>query len=229
MDSDLRGHPLANSNSRIVVRIRAGGAGPDDRRRVGRTGLIIQRVEIARSGRSAEIIRGNERRKEYRSGKHDGARHRPLCRRAGRSHQLDVPPILALDQPDQRGASRGDISEGRIVRVRHLVRPRRTDNTDHRIRGVYQSFGTSSIVNYAVCGVCLSTAPIHHVVFNSEQILLLGIGLVGVTQIAARPEEDPDLIRIIDGHRWPGRHRPHLHRGSTPCIVVIEVVDHFRG
>lgn len=138
MDSDLRGHPLAHTDPIGAVRIRTGGGGPDDRRRVRRPGLIVQGIEIARPGGGAEIIRGNECREEYRSSKHDGAGHRPLCRRAGRSHQLDVPSVFARDQPRHRVGSRGHTSQRWIVRIRHLIRPTRTDDTDHRIRGVHQ-------------------------------------------------------------------------------------------
>jgi len=137
MDSDLRGHPLAKSNPSAADRIRTGGAGPDDRRRVGRPGLVIQRVEVTRPRGGAEIIRGNERREKYCSSKHDGARHGPLCRRASRRHQLDVPSILALDQSRHRVETRIDTSDRRVIRVRHLVRPGRTDDTNHRIRGVH--------------------------------------------------------------------------------------------
>lgn len=84
MDSDLRGHSGAKIHPRITDRIRTGGAGPDDRRRIGRPGLVIQRVQIARPSRSAEIIRGHERREKHRPSKHNGIGHRPLCRRAGR-------------------------------------------------------------------------------------------------------------------------------------------------
>lgn len=79
MDSDLRGHPLTHRDPSGAVRIRTGGGGPDDWRRVRRPGLIVQGIEIARPGGGAEIIRGNERRKKYCSGNHDGAGHRPLC------------------------------------------------------------------------------------------------------------------------------------------------------
>lgn len=33
MDGDFRGHSVAETHPRIAVRIRTGGAGPDDRRR----------------------------------------------------------------------------------------------------------------------------------------------------------------------------------------------------
>ena len=223
MDSDLRGHSVAKIHPRAGVRIRTGDAGPDDRGRVGRPGLVVQGVEIARPGGGAEIIRGNQRREEYCSSKHDGTGHRTLCRRACRSRQLDVPSILTLDQPHHRIGSRGDTSERRIVRIRHLVRPTRTDDTDHRIRGIHQ------IDVIAIGGVRLAAPRVHHVVFNSEQVLLLSVGLVGVTQVATRSEEDPDFIRIVNRHRRCGRDRPRFHYGPARGGVVIEGIDHLRG
>lgn len=137
MDRDLRGNPLAHQDPGVAVRICTGGTGPDNRRRIGRPSLVIQGIEITRPGGGAEIIRRYECRKEHRSGKHDWTGDRPFCRRAGSGHQLDVPSILALNQPDHRVGPRGHISESRIVRIGHLVRPSRTDDTDHRISCIY--------------------------------------------------------------------------------------------
>lgn len=75
MDSDLRGYSVAKIHPRVAVRIRTGDAGPDDRSRDRRPGLVVQGIEIARPSGGAEIIRGNERRKEDRASKHDRAGH----------------------------------------------------------------------------------------------------------------------------------------------------------
>ena len=233
MDGYRRRQPFTKASLTVDILTRH----PQDRRRVGAAGEVIQSIEIAASRRDANVAARSEGRVEHNPSHQGWAGHGPLAwEAAARNRQFGKPTSFALHKRDERRIrpAPGQCRNTRDLLIHTCTRTGAISQLAHDGAGHIDQLVAERVAHttagYRDIAADTATGASHDRIFDTHQILGRGIDLIsrstGLGKVSAGSCKHPRIACLVDGHTDTRSNRSQ-RAGRPPSVQ--ELIQNFGG